>query len=582
MVQFGEYSGYFDTNQLVVVDTTLDNVFHFDNKSFSNLKFTGSIGAAESELHPKTMITSGFGERFFVDGIESNVLYEAKIPFVRASFVQGAKKFQKFDVQFSENINKQLGFTVNYQSLKTDGFYLNQNIDRKKFGMNAYFASRSGSVTSVIGFDLNTGVINENGGILDYSSFMDNVNSNKVGVEVSLEEAYNTLDDRRFFYDQEVRLVSLADDSIKVNNGLFLYNHVETQLGDYWYTDPKPDTFYYDTFYNVSLDSSGVWDKHKYEGFENFTALRFRSSELGDILISAGLNFKANRVFNRLFSNEFHGTSIKAILHHLTLGNLTVGGLLEYDFDGYNANGTKLMGNVNLVLIDSILDFSGDVSFVKELASFKSLQYANSFIRWDNRNVFEMPSQLTIKGGFSSSKFGAFLKGEYSSVDQYVYFDRGAKASQFSGTINLVSLALGKKIRFGDFHLDLEVRNQQKLTDGPINTPEWIVFGSLYHQRFLFSGALEIKYGFDYWQSSGYYADYYAPFIREFVYQNEREVVSYPFIDFYVGMRVKSLQGFVKATNLCQTFLKESYMMVPFYPMNDFSVMFGIQWDFFN
>jgi hypothetical protein len=388
------YDGILDSIYLDVVDTNIKEVFQFNFIGSRNNKDLGVFAGPTHDIQYKGFENNRFGEEVFVGEKSSKKLYLAKIPFVRAAFVQGPKKFQKFDITFAENIRPQLGFAVNFQNVKSEGFYLNQELDRRTFSFNMYYKSKDGSISSVIGFDLNSGVFGENGGISDLAVYDENINANKVAVPVYLETAKNNFDDRKFFYDQEVRLVKLSMDSSR-NDGLFLFNSLETYLGDYWYSDTIGDSLtdsiqldYYARFGYGLPDSVRIWDQYRFESFSNFGGIRFKSERLGNMVLTAGFRYKEYKTIGRYYSNFYYGTSFKANLNRFNIGRINLDGMVELELDGFNSGGYILEGSINYALVDSIITLDGGISSVKQTPSFKSLQYGNRLVQWNNLNRF--------------------------------------------------------------------------------------------------------------------------------------------------------------------------------------------------
>ena len=85
------------------------------------------------------------------------------------------------------------------------------------------------------------------------------------------------------------------------------------------------------------------------------------------------------------------------------------------------------------------------------------------------------------------------------------------------------------------------------------------------------------------------YADQYNPLLAEFVTQNNTKIGEYPRVDFFFNAKIKSSRIYLKLENISSPIehfinvdTKYDYYASPFVPYRDFSIRFGLIWNFFE
>ena len=104
---------------------------------------------------------------------------------------------------------------------------------------------------------------------------------------------------------------------------------------------------------------------------------------------------------------------------------------------------------------------------------------------------------------------------------------------------------------------------------------------SIYYERRIFKKVLWFSVGFDLRYNLQNNAPYYDPFLGSFypVYSTSK---SFPVLDFFLNLKVKTVRVFLKVDNISSSFGPKGYFSLYGYPAADLSFKVGIKWRFFE
>ena len=134
-----------------------------------------------------------------------------------------------------------------------------------------------------------------------------------------------------------------------------------------------------------------------------------------------------------------------------------------------------------------------------------------------------------------------------------------------------------------EFTLENKVQFQ-KVGDeslGVINIPDLILRNTFYYQNELFNEALFLQTGFTLNYFSEFHMNGYDPLLSEFYVQNNKLIGNFPRIDFFVNAKIQQTRIYLKAEHINSSITGYNYYSAPNYPYRDFSIRFGLVWNFF-
>jgi hypothetical protein len=199
--------------------------------------------------------------------------------------------------------------------------------------------------------------------------------------------------------------------------------------------------------------------------------------------------------------------------------------------------------------------------------------------------------------------------GEWNKLNKYTYFLNSTPLgflnerfditpTQQQNEIEYFKIKFFQNLKFGKFSF-INTFQYQKVNqvDDPnllftflaLNVPEWITRSTIAFSSDLFNKALYIQTGFTFKFFTDYYADQYNPLIGEFVSQNNVIIGEYPMVNFFLNSKIQQTRVFLKIENLSGKIehiinkdTKYDYYAAPYTPYRDFSIRFGLVWNFFQ
>ncbi len=241
--------------------------------------------------------------------------------------------------------------------------------------------------------------------------------------------------------------------------------------------------------------------------------------------------------------------------------------------------------------------------------NFNFSLYQSDYIDYNWKNLdLENQSFSTFSIKFEHLKWG-YLVGEWNKLNKYMYFlnitpltSKNEKMqilpTQQNEEIEYFKIRFFQNLEFGKFSFVNTVQYQKvNQVDDPnlsftplaLNVPEWLTRNTIAYSTDLFNKALYIQTGFSFKFFTDFYADQYNPLLGEFVSQNNVKIGEYPLVDFFLNAKVQQTRVFLKIENLSGKIehllnedAKYDYYAAPYTPYRDFSIRFGLVWNFFQ
>lgn len=138
-------------------------------------------------------------------------------------------------------------------------------------------------------------------------------------------------------------------------------------------------------------------------------------------------------------------------------------------------------------------------------------------------------------------------------------------------------------MKLGNFALDNTILYQKtEQQDAILNVPEIVTRNTIYYTNYLFKKALFLQTGISLNYFSSYYANEYNPVIGEFFVQNEKQIGNHPNLDFFINAKIQRTRIYFKAEHFNSALMGNNFYASPNNPSRDFTIRFGLIWNFFN
>ena len=199
---------------------------------------------------------------------------------------------------------------------------------------------------------------------------------------------------------------------------------------------------------------------------------------------------------------------------------------------------------------------------------------------------------------YSYAKGDRFLKIGlmYQRIDHLVYFARDTTSGsadyskirpiQDAGYVDYIQPTLGFRTNWRWLYFENDLILTHILNNRPIiHMPGWFTMPKLYYQNNLFKKATLVQAGIELFLRESYYADYYAPQINQFYWQDKSLVNTFPILNVFVNAKIRQVRVFLKVSNIFgdMNFPNQTgYLDTPYYPGMRRSFQFGFIWKAFD
>jgi hypothetical protein len=452
--------------------------------------------------------------------------------------------------------------------------------------------------------DFGSPVLDENGNeqIVFYDGFLDR---NRLGTQI---QADNVLEGKRYFMEHRYQMFPLAKDTTAYKMAVGYSASLENK--NYNFNQSRPSAYFFENY-----EVSNVRDSTSFNTLENKLFVHYKDNELGELKLDL---FHHNWDYT-LGPNEYEKDSLLA--NQIKTSQLAAQARWQKELFGVS---TSAMGyqSLNKDYATQALSLEVKRHLVKGITLGGSYKYRSQplnfnfylvesdykLYNWDNTHLENQ--QFNTRSAFISHPKWGRIQGEWTSIDNFTFLNNTTplrnlnekfrvEVLQINKKIDYLKARLDQRIDFGNFswvnNVQYQKVNQEEDSDallsGPIalNVPEWLVRSTIMLTSSLFNKALFFQSGATFVFFTDYYADQYNPLLAEFVTQNNVKIGEYPRVDFFFNAKIKSSRIFFKLENISSTIehlinidTPYDYYAAPYTPYRDFSIRFGLIWNFFE
>lgn len=512
--------------------------------------------------------------------------YDTRVPYTDLFYVIGSKKEQDFKLTFSYNVKQNWNIAVNFFRIRSEGFYLRQNTNDNFISLSSNYKSNNNRYNLLVGIMYNSVQNTENGGILDDSIFENSANLDKKLLAINLVSAKRSFLNRSVFINQYVNFGKKSNDSslkssIIPNSYVVLSTAFDDNLLKY--EDGNPNSGFYsniyydsiitsDSTYNLKFENELSWrrvDNKKHRGITDKAGIALSVKDQFVLVKNRNIDTSFNNV---IIGAEFYNTYSDNRLWYVLSG--------KYDVTGYNEKDYFLKGLVKKGFFDSLTFLSFEVSSRLQTPDFIYNNYTSNNFNWNNS--FEKIKENSIGLTFLLKKNKFSIGFNYKEYNNPVYFDNYAVARQYYGNIALLHAYVKKDFVFYNWHLNNNIHYQYVPDSTVIRLPKFVLGHSLFYENYLFKKAMRVQVGLAVFFVSDYFANSYMPATAQFYLQDDNKYGNYPYLDFFVNARIKSLRIFFKIDHVNSGWFGSKYQIAPHYPMNDRAYKLGVSWRFYD
>lgn len=541
----------------------------------------------------------GFKAKHF-NFLEANQIRYSSVatPVTELYFKTTVRKGQSVDAFITLNTAENLNFSMAYKGLRSEGEYINQLSSTGNFRFTTSFNTKNRRYFAKAHYTFQDILNEENGGITtidDFESEDPNYN-NRQRFEVYFSDAKSFLKGKRIFLDHNFRI-----NAKKGANNLYVTHQFNYENKFFEYNQATvPSTVGGTIVYRFgeSFKNSDINDQTRFNKMYNRVGLVYENTTLGKFLFFTD-DFRTNYYYDQIliFDNQ------KVIPSSLSQNINSVGGQYEYRKNKWNG---KFLYSRS-VTAQSLSNLDARLEYVHNDATQFSFQYQNinklpnsnynlhqsSYVQYNWSNDFKNEKINSISANASTPWLNAEM--QFSVLKDHLYFNDvsslaqiAAKTqivapSQYEGTINYASIKVSRELKFGNFALDNSILYQKVVQQEAIlNVPEIVTRNTFYYSNYLFKRALFLQTGIVLNYFTNYYGSDYNPVIGEFFVQNDKQIGNHPNFDFFINAKIQRTRIYFKAEHFNSSLTGNNFYSSPNNPSRDFTIRFGLIWNFFN
>ena len=520
--------------------------------------------------------------------IEDVNYYQVPTPLTELMYKTAFEQGQLLDAFFTTNISKQFNFSIGYKGLRSLGKYQHILTSTGNFKFTTNYTTKNNRYQARAHIFMQDALNQENGGLTEegvqnfesgYEEFKD-----RSVFDPNFENAENILRGKRFYLEHRYNIVQ--SDSTGSNN-LSIGNVLSLEDKYYQFDQTTRSGFFGDAFRERSLK-----DRVTLENFYNRVFLNYKNDLAGDLTFNIdydNYNYGYNSLVilnNQTISNRLKGSIVNlGGIYKNRIGQFNVKGELGINISG-PFEGNFLNAQASYQLTDDLL-VQGTFNTSSRAPNYNWLLYQSDYINynWDNSNGYDNISTQQLAFELKSEEL-ANISFDYSTITNYAFFAKdefaNVKPFQSSATINYLRLKASREFTYGKFALDNTIMYQQILNgENIINVPQVITRNTLYFSDKIFKNALFLQTGVIFNYFTKYNMNAYDPLLAEFYVQNDTELGAFPRMDFFINAKIRQTRIFLKAEHFNSSFTGYNYYSAPTYPYRDFTVRFGLVWNFF-
>ncbi|MBO5738521.1 MAG: hypothetical protein J6U85_05510 [Bacteroidales bacterium] len=545
-----------------------------------NLGFNSELQAFSSYLHN-------------INNIKFPIVLQ---PFTDITYMSGDNKEQHLEILFCREFLPRFFVTLNYDIDFSPGVYKRTKSQNSFFNGNFRYNTKNEryGINGCYFYDKID--IQENGGIVYDSVFINNLENDKSIIDVNITNATNLIKTSGFTLDQYFNILGPYvkknyQDSIQKKHKIGvgrINHHFSYQRNKYVYEDSRPLSYFYQKFDPI-IDSTKTFDSICFYNIKNvihWNTLGYRKYT-NDIPFYLTLGLEHNYTHHagyldlvtkeRFNERNYSNLRVNAGIIINLFKSSRITGNAQIITTGYHAGDFFIEGQWKQFLgtyKKNIGALKFDINLNRQSADwFEEYYYSNNF-RWDND--FKPSTSLLLHCSYELPFLEIGVKS--TNIDNYIYFGTDAKPQQYSKNINVNSLYTIFCVNFNKLEFVGFASLQTTNNDKVIHIPT-------------FQGKIKLAYNINLVKNismmqpsitvnyfTKYYADAYMPALRTFYLQNEVEVGNFPYIDLCVTFKIKKANIFVQYTNMYSLTKDNRYFTTPHYPMRDSRFCFGVNW----
>ena len=579
------------------VDTTLNinkhYKFNFLRKDNFGLLPFHNIGQTFNRLtydfdKINTAPSIGFtAKQFSFNTIRDINYYEVPTPTSEIMFLTTLEQGRFLDSFFTLNFSRRLNVSIAYTGLRSLGKFRSALVSQGNFRTTFHYETKNNQY-NIRGHIATQDILNEESGGLTPESMLafttnDPNFSDRARLDVNLDDTENYLQGSRVYLEQDYQLLSSKDSANQKDFTNLKIGHIlVSSKNTYEFRQNAPSNFIGATNYsgNIRDDVKNTFLKNQFFlEFNSKYVLGTFKAKTSIMNYSHGYDNIINQTSN-INTRKLRGSAIsfgadwRAKVRKFKLeasGEITPG--------AERLAGTNLRGNLSFKK-DSLFYIKAGVLLNSKSPNFNYLLHQSTYDAYNWENDFENIRTQNLGFQMDSRWFNAAVN--LTNIENYTYFDENNKPQQYSENVTYLKVKASREFIYKKFALDNTIMYQNVSGGSAVfRVPDFITRNTLYYSDYWFKGKpMQVQIGATFNYFTTYKANAYNPVLAEFTLQNSEDI-GFPTVDLFFNAQIRRTRIFFRVDNALSDFGKRNYFSAPNYPYRDFTIRFGLVWNWF-
>ena len=555
--------------------------FHNQGQTFNNLGYSFD----NLNLFPDIGYRA---KQFSYLEIEDIKYYEVPTPTTEILYRTGLQQGQVLDAIFTLNFSRRLNVSLSYKGIRSLGAYRQALVSNGNFRGTFHYRTVNNRY-QIRGHLASQDFFHQESGGLTTTALENFVNEDenfdqRSRLDVNLTDAESQFDATRVYLEHSYKLVSKKDTLTDKDFSNLKIGHVFTNENkEYGFNQTSTTTSIFG-----SANASGATNNEAVSTITNNEVnLEFNSKYvLGKFKAKAFLTsysygydtiLNSNSTINKL---KLEGNAISfGADWNAKIKNFQLNANASVTPGTGRLSGNFLKGEAEYEK-DSIFKIKGSLLISSKSPNFNTLLHQSNYDNYNWLNNFSNVNTRDLGFEFNSKWVNAGLN--FTNIDNYTYFDENSLPQQFANQITYLKVKANKEFRFWKFGLDNTVMYQNVTSGSTVfRVPEIVTRNTFYYKDDWFKGKpMLVNIGITFKYFTKYNANAYNPLLAEFTLQNTEEI-GFPTFDVFFNARVRRTRLYLKVDNVTSSFSEKNYFSAPNYPYRDFTIRFGLVWNWF-
>lgn len=513
--------------------------------------------------------------------------YEVPTPTSEIMFLTTLEQGRFLDSFFTLNFSRRLNVSIAYTGLRSLGKYRSALVSQGNFRTTFHYETKNNQY-NVRGHIATQDILNEESGGLTAESILAFTNndpnfSDRARLDVNLDDTENYLQGSRVYLEQDYQLLSSKDSANQKDFTNLKIGHIlVSSKNTYEFRQNAPSNFIGATNYsgNIRDDVKNTFLKNQFFlEFNSKYVLGTFKAKTSIMNYSHGYDNIINQTSN-INTRKLRGSAIsfgadwRAKVSKFQLdasGEITPGAA--------RLAGTNLRGNLSFKK-DSLFYIKAGVLLNSKSPNFNYLLHQSTYDAYNWENDFENIRTQNLGFQMDSRWFNAAVN--LTNIENYTYFDENNKPQQYSENVTYLKVKASREFIYKKFALDNTIMYQNVSGGSAVfRVPDFITRNTLYYSDYWFKGKpMQVQIGATFNYFTTYKANAYNPVLAEFTLQNSEDI-GFPTVDLFFNAQIRRTRIFFRVDNALSDFGKRNYFSAPNYPYRDFTIRFGLVWNWF-